>query len=224
MKESEIAKILSELNSEPSIYEEDVPKKSRKSKKQQVLSIKNSYISNNKTKKLYEELDNAAIAELIKLKTETAMKTAQNAKDTLTKKVEAILLRQIPNSLKIAYKRFGYCFIKHPGFMYVTTHEYGERTLWLEPDIPYFFKQFSEMSVINKHALFARRSLDKHVELYHRYMEKVIRIEAKIAVQLDGIKTIIQLLEYDVDYYLLYKDIMEAFKIKEQRSKLDEGK
>lgn len=192
-----------------------------------VFEIKNSYISNNRTTDLYVALDKSILTEIILIKTNDLQQSMDNAKKYVTNKIELCLNKKIPVALKVAYKLYRQSFIVNEGFLYTASNTYGGGKLWIVPNIPYYFEQFSEVGILYKYFEHIIHLLDRNVQLYHKQAAKLLKLESKIATKLNRVKNLIGLLELDVEMYDMYLKIQKdrldkaaKIRLEEQESRL----
>lgn len=110
---------------------------------------------------------------LVGILTESYTRMIDKSKDYINKRLTNLLRPLIPRRLVLCKKDFPESMIVHPGFMFIASKEFGGgRKMWVTPDIPYYFKQGTEMDVLRinrKEYLF---SVDKAVDLYFSNLKK----------------------------------------------------
>lgn len=88
--------------------------------------------------------------------------------DLITRHVESLLKKHIPLQLRALYKVYPQAFIKHPGFMYQASEEFGGgHKFWVTPDLPYMLPQFTETAVMRAHNETRCINIDRLVRRLH---------------------------------------------------------
>lgn len=162
---------------------------------------------------LSERIPESELQRLIYLLTEEHTYMINKLEAYINKRITALLKPLIPRILKLCMLRFPGSMIKHPGFMYIASKEYGNGLkLWVKPDIPYYFQQYSEMQVLKTNKPHFLYTIDKAVEQYYRHRDLRTEKETKYAIRLCGMKTntYLGLLQLNPFWFkILYDDYKE---------------
>lgn len=191
----------------------DAMKDGRESRKFEAIKkrqeITRKYVTEGKEVWLHMAVDLLDLSELIRRLTADIADKITDTKRLLTVRVEKALRPQIPVELKRAHTKFPQAFIEHPGFLYINSEAYGGYKIWLKPNMPYFFKQFSEMEILSNHEDFQNYTFDKYVERYYVLKSELAKKEVALATKFEKVHTRLDLLEMSVKYFELYTQILK---------------
>lgn len=94
-----------------------------------------------------------------------------------------------------------------PGFMFVADHSLGPAfDIWLNPDIPCYFPQFSEQALIKSEKPYDYNLITKAILRYKKILEKRSKMEMYLARRLFSVVTRYDLLLANAEYYELYME------------------
>lgn len=177
----------------------------RRNKSQEIklrkLEIRREAI-NSQFIKIYDPLTNEYKKELISILTAEYKRMADKTENYINKRITKLLRFYIPFALKWAYNRWPESFIKHPGFMYMASKEYGEsKRMWVKPDIPYYFTQGHEIEVLIENEYKSLYAIDKAVVQYHFNKEMLAKREIYYAIRLKDMKTFYNLVMKNPFWY-----------------------
>lgn len=135
----------------------------------------------------------------------------------INNRVTKLLLPVIPVSLKLAKMKWPWVFIANPGFMYKThTKKEEPKTFWVTPNVPYYFKQGTEQSILEERDASMEydfiSGLDRAVNRWYSARTNLARREVKYASKFINIKgnTYYHLLLLDPLWFeKLYNEIKE---------------
>lgn len=117
----------------------------------------------------------------------------------------------IPKKLRMCRIAFPMSVRQCPGFLYKASKEYGEGlSFWAMPNIPYYFEQGTEQSIIEKHHPTWCFSIDKAIASRNQHVKKREKKEIKYASILlqKGVKTYFDLLQLNPFWFeTLYNEI-----------------
>lgn len=158
--------------------------------------------------KMADPVTRAQLIELIRISTKGITDDMDAILASLNKKATIVLHAALPKSLRTAYKLYSRTVIpRSPGFMYVASKEFGGgEQLWLTPDVPCYFEQFTERSVIEKQRPIFIFTMDKLVAKYYSLLKQLKTREVGLAYKLYGIFTRYELLKKQPDLYKIYVD------------------
>lgn len=124
-----------------------------------------------------EELQ-SLIAALVKEHTQRMEKCAE----FINRRITTLLSPLVPNQLKNCARRFPNSVKMSPGFLYVSSEEYGRgETFWVTPAIPAYFEQGDELRILREKGPQFLVSIDRAVTLYHDQERKRSRKEISSA-------------------------------------------
>lgn len=119
--------------------------------------------------RLSDEISQNELKHLIELLTESYIATMERCKKHIDKRITRLLNPFIPGIIKSCKAKFPEVLKPYPGFLYQAGKEYGQGySLWVNPNIPYYFEQGTEQDIIRKEKPDALFSLDKMVSTYWR--------------------------------------------------------
>ena len=153
---------------------------------------------------LTQKLTNEDIKTLIEVLTEDQVALVNRYSDYVTARVKALLLPFIPSALKRAFREFPHAVKACPGFLYRASAEYGEsKVFFVKPDVPYYFPQGTEMSVLRGGRPDFICAVDRAVLKYHQSRERLFNKETSIASAMPkyGITTYFHLLNHNVIWF-----------------------
>jgi len=118
----------------------------------------------------------------------------------INKRINDLLRPLVPRMLRTCAERYPHSIVKSPGFMYKASEEYGENKLfWVTLDIPYYFTQGTEQTMLIRYKPELLYSVDKAVVQYYYHKCMLAEKEVKYATVLVNkkIKTFFDLLKYN---------------------------
>ena len=118
----------------------------------------------------------------------------------INKRLTVLLMPLIPKTLRNCAKNYPHSVMRCPGFMYKGSKEYGrEKYFWATPDIPYYFAQGTEQTVLNTHKYGWMYKIDKAVSQYDYHKNALAEKEVKYASSLvkHSVKSFYNLLKYN---------------------------
>lgn len=173
------------------------------------LIIKRTIIKEGKIGLLSELIPNHIIKQIIPHKTAGIVESIAKYKDTINRRIASSMAPLFPEKIRVARALCGTRpFKEHPGFLWKTPKEYGEYSMWVTPDIPYFFDQFTEMQIMREHCDTRKlASIDKAVQTYMQSVAALGKREASLAIKLIRINTFEELLNFDVEAFQFAYDL-----------------
>jgi len=162
----------------------------------------------NETPELTEPVTRKQLIELIRLMTKEHDDKARETKLIIDKRITLILRMGIDTTLLNCYKKYGRHIIPtSPGFFYMASKEYGGGyDLWVNPDVPNFYTQFTEMDAIRRLKPDWLFKLDKLVKLYYDTIATIYARESGLAARFYNIYNRFGLLKKDPFAYRIYVD------------------
>lgn len=101
------------------------------------------------------------------------------------KRCNALLMASIPRSLRYAFKAYPKAFIKNPGFIYVVpTFDDKPIFLYIPLNIPYYFEQGTEMTVIEGLGTKYYMPINNAISKIENYKNKKLEAEAIYALKI----------------------------------------
>lgn len=144
----------------------------------QRMAFDQTYIS------LSDNIEDDVISLLISLLTESHTYMVNKYETYINKRLAMLLRPLIPRTLRTCKALYPEAMKDYPGFLYNASLEYGNgKTFWALPDIPYYFKQNTEQTEIQK-AQCAEKlliNIDKAVASYNMHYEARQNKELKFA-------------------------------------------
>jgi len=139
---------------------------------------------------------------LIKLLTQDQADAMQKNADYINVRLKRLLCPLIPRSLKRSMILYPKSVVKHPGFIYQASKEYGQgRIFSATPDIVYYFEQGTEMKILRDTYTNQLFSIDKAVVQYCLNKERLSEREIRYAIQLKTLKTYFTLVKKNPVWY-----------------------
>jgi len=165
---------------------------------------------------IYDTISKNELKQLIALLTKDYVALMDKCKKYIDKRLAQLLKPYIPLVLKQCKGRFPDSMIEHPGFVYVASNEYGKGILmWVNPDIPYYFAQGTEMELLREHEAKFMFAIDKAVVQYDYNKKLLSEKEVKFAVRLRSCNTFYDLVKINPFWY----DILVQYLVKNGRIK-----
>lgn len=127
----------------------------------------------------------------------------------INKRLATLLRPLIPRRLRACKDLFPHSIRVSPGFLYKASEEYGDGlTFWACPDIPYYFKQNSEQSILLEYKPWFLVKVDLAVKYYHAHLSKRTDKELQYAslILTKNVKTYYDLLKLNPFWYKLLFD------------------
>lgn len=108
-------------------------------------------------------------------------------------RIAKLLLPAIPYPLKLAHLKWPWVFIQNPGFLYKTHERMGPvMTFWANPDIPYFFKQGTEQTILEERDAslvpYFLDCIDRAIIRWYKAKENLANREVMYAAKMINIK------------------------------------
>lgn len=162
----------------------------------------------NETPELAESVTRKQLIELIRFMTKEFDDTAKATKILIDEKITRILSIGIPTPLLHAYKKYGRHIIpRSPGFFYKASQEYGGgHDIWVNPDVPNFYTQFTEMDVLEELKPQQLFTIDKLVKKYFDTIATMYAHETRLAGRFYNVYNRLALLKKDAFAYKIYVD------------------
>ena len=131
----------------------------------------------------------------------------------INKRLTKLLKPFIPRALMQCWLTYPHAFYQYPGFLYEASKEYGDGlSFWATPNIPYYIKQGTERTLIEKSNPNLLYAVDEVVKRYHKRLESRADKELKNATELiiKCVRTYLDLLKARPLWFeLLYKEIIK---------------
>lgn len=160
----------------------------------------------NHAPELADPVNREQLIELIRIMTIELYEESEEVRRSIELKIYNVLWYNIPITLRNAYKKYGQIIIpRSPGFMYKASVEYGQGyDLWVSTDIPNYYEQFTERSVIEKCKPDRLFAIDKLVAKYYAVIRKMHNRETMLAGRFYTVYTRYDLLKRDPVAYEVY--------------------
>lgn len=162
--------------------------------------------------------------EVIPFMTKNLVESIADLKVNIERRIAVVMAPLFPDKLRVARALCGNRpFKDHPGFLWIGDEAYGGHKVWVNPDIPYYFDQFSEMAIIrskcdeNKVA-----AIDRLIANYMNAIAQLAKRESSIAIKLTRVNTFEELLIYNVDCFLYIYELYKADKLEEAKAMREE--
>lgn len=133
----------------------------------------------------------------------------------INKRIATILMSFIPNRLRICAAHYPNSIRMCPGFMYKASKEYGQGlTLWVTPNVPYYFEQGTEQEVLQKSHPSFLYTIDKFIGLYYYHLTQRQDKELKYASAIvqKKVETYMDLLKLNPFWFKLLREELEKSK------------
>lgn len=175
------------------------------------LFIKRAIIKEGKIGLLSEIIPNKIVKQIIPFKTASIVNSIARYKDAINRRIANCIAPLFPEKIRVARAICGpRPFKEHPGFLWKTPKEYGGYSMWVTPDIPYFFDQFTEMQIMRERCDIRKiASIDKAVQSYMESVNALGKREASLAIKLVRINTFEELLNFDIDAFQFAYNLYE---------------
>lgn len=113
--------------------------------------------------------------------------------DYVNNRVTKLLAPAIPAPVKLAAIKWPWIFIQNPGFLYKTSPHFGEvKTFWVQPKLPYFFKQGTEQTILEERDAsltpYFLDCIDRAIHRWYSAREKLAEREVFYASKMINIK------------------------------------
>ena len=181
------------------------------------MTIKRELVKADNVLFLQEIIPSRLKKEVIPFMTKSLVESISNLKANINHRIAVVMSPLFPSKLRVARALCGTRpFKDHPGFLWIGNEAYGGHKIWVNPDIPYYFDQFSEMPIIrskcdeNKVA-----AIDRIIANYMEAITQLAKRESNIAIKLTRIDTFEELLTYNVDCFLHIYELYKAEKLEE---------
>lgn len=181
------------------------------------MTIKRELVKTDNVLFLQEIIPTRLKKEVIPFMTKSLVESISNLRANINHRIAVVMSPLFPSKLRVARALCGTRpFKDHPGFLWIGNEAYGGHKIWVNPDIPYYFDQFSEMPIIrskcdeNKVA-----AIDRIIANYMDAITQLAKRESNIAIKLTRIDTFEELLTYNVDCFLHIYELYKAEKLEE---------
>lgn len=181
------------------------------------LTIKRELVKADNVLFLQEIVPNYLKREIIPFMTKSLVESISDLKANINRRIAIVMAPLFPEKLRVARALCGTLpFKDHPGFLWIGDEAYGGHKIWVTPDIPYYFDQFSEMAIIrekcdeNKVA-----AIDRIIANYMNAVTQLAKRESNIAIKLTRVDTFEELLIYNVDCFLHVYNLYKKDKLEE---------
>lgn len=167
------------------------------------LVIKRTIVEEGKVALLSELIPDKLLKSIIPFKTASVVNSIAQYKDAINRRIANCISPLLPEKIRVARAICGSRpFKEHPGFLWKTPKEYGDYSMWVNPDIPFFFDQFTEMQIMREKCDTRKiASIDKAVQSYMQSVAILGKREASLAIKLLRINTFEELLNFDVEAF-----------------------
>ena len=183
------------------------------------MTIKRELVKADNILFLQEFIPSSLKRKVIPFMTKALVESITDLKANINRRIAIVMAPLFPEKLRVARALCGTLpFKDHPGFLWIGDEAYGGHKIWVNPDIPYYFDQFSEMAIIrskcdeNKVA-----AIDRIIANYMNAVTQLAKRESNIAIKLTRIDTFEELLTYNVDCFLYIYELYKAEKLEEAR-------
>lgn len=111
----------------------------------------------------------------------------------INNRITKLLAPAIPAPVKLAAIKWPWIFIQNPGFLYKTSPHFGEvKTFWVNPKLPYFFKQGTEQVILEERdaslSPYFLDCVDRAIHRWYSAREKLAEREVYYASKMINIK------------------------------------
>ena len=111
----------------------------------------------------------------------------------INNRITKLLAPAIPAPVKLAAIKWPWIFIQNPGFLYKTSPHFGEvKTFWVNPNLPYFFKQGTEQTILEERdaslSPYFLDCVDRAIHRWYSAREKLAEREVYFASKMINIK------------------------------------
>ena len=111
----------------------------------------------------------------------------------INNRITKLLAPAIPAPVKLAAIKWPWIFIQNPGFLYKTSPHFGEvKTFWVNPKLPYFFKQGTEQVILEERdaslSPYFLDCVDRAIHRWYSAREKLAEREVYFASKMINIK------------------------------------
>lgn len=162
---------------------------------------------------------------IIPYETERARAKIKDQKRLINKKITILLESILPNRILTARQVCGDApFVIHPGFIWKTGKNFGNRSMWVTPNVPYFFPQFTEQKEIEQWKNpYDVEQVHRAVMKYYNMTEKLNVRETSIAIKLASVNSFDDLINYDPEVFCYIYEKFANDKLEEAKAARDEG-
>ena len=113
--------------------------------------------------------------------------------DYINSRITRLLAPAIPAPVKLAAIKWPWIFIQNPGFLYKTSSHFGEaKTFWVQPKLPYFFKQGTEQTILEERdaslSPYFLDCIDRAIHRWYSTRDKLAEREVFYASKMINIK------------------------------------
>ena len=159
---------------------------------------------------LYDRVSSSELQELIKILTQSLWDTAEYYRAFAQKRLATYLNTLMPKGLKNAKKLYPQAFVAYPGFPYKTK---SGLCLWMRLDIPYYFEQFSEQSLLQQ-AGYNLAPIDRAIERFFKVRRELAKAEITYAAKLRRCVTYMDVLQQNPYWLTKLKPELETLATK----------
>ena len=111
----------------------------------------------------------------------------------INNRITKLLAPAIPAPIKLAAVKWPWVFIQNPGFLYKTSSHFGEvRTFWVQPKLPYYFKQGTEQTILEERdaslSPYFLDCVDRAIHRWYSTRDKLAEREVYYASKMINIK------------------------------------
>ena len=171
--------------------------------------------------KLSDEIPNYDLQTLAKALTEKQSAIADRAAESANKRLKRLLNSLIPVPVRRMYISYPWVIRRCPGFIYSAIYNTPKQNrpagqevnFWATPDIPYYFRQGTEVNILSVYRTDFLYLVDNAVNTYFKYQElqedKALSIASRIIK--NKVQTYFDLLMYNPRWFeILYNIIKDA--------------
>lgn len=155
---------------------------------------------------LTELVSQNKLSEFIRYSTEAQTDRLMETKRKIHGAATTALRKAMPIDIRRIWKKYGEngtgLMLPSPGFHYKFKSNSArldnlDLDFLIEPDVPRFFKQGTEVAMISEHATEYLTIIERHIEMYYFRLEKRYKMEIELASKLFGVVSLYDLLNTD---------------------------
>lgn len=134
----------------------------------------------------------------------------------VNRRISRLLSPVIPQSVKVMKLKYPWIFIQNPGFLYKTHPKSGEvKTFWVNPDVPYYFKQGTEQEILEERDLelvpYFLENVDRAIHRWYDAKRRLADKEVSYATKIvsNNLRTYHDLLKYNPFWFEILYNVMK---------------
>lgn len=197
----------------------------KENKRVQEIQI-NRLAFDQKVIKLSEEMTRYDKKILVEELTKNIRQLIKRYEKYINTRISKLLSPAIPAGVKAAKLRWPWIFIANPGFLYKTHPNMGEElTFWATPNVPYYFKQGTEQSILEERdaqlSPYFLECIDRAIHRYYEAKRRLANREILYASRIinNNLKTYSDLLKYNAFWWKKLYDRLKEEKPYEKANK-----